>query len=493
MKRTTEQRYELGRLHGRISARRLRSTGCPRTCRLRKLRSSTPTGAAFDEGAIGTTRSGLSILVLPFANLSSDEENEYFTDGLTEELITDLGQLDGVRVVSRNSAFQFKGKPADVRRIGHELRVNSILEGSVRKAGDRLRITAQLVNVLDGYQVWSERFDRQMEDVFAIQDEIVVNIVSALRVRLTGVVPEAVAPRRRPENLEAYNLYLKGRYHFIRQTPEGLSKAVELFEQAIVEDPTFAPPWAGLADYYAAVGFWSVMPPDDVWPKARKNALRAVELDPNLAHAQTALGYVRIFCDWDWLEAGRNFRRAVELSPGDSQAAYANAVYLTQMKRTDEALAEFRRSLELDPLALNINTALAMVYYYGRNYDKAIAQATKTLELDPAYFEMRAGLGLIYLQTSRFDEGLRYLEGVREQSGDNPLVLGLLGYGYGVAGADEKAHQILERLEALSAEQYVAPISRALPSIGIWAITTTHSSGSRRRPTPTMLCFVIWM
>lgn len=412
-------------------------------------------------------RSGPSILVLPFANLSSDRENEYFTDGLTEELITDLGKVEGLRVVSRNSAFQFKGKPADVRKVGQSLRVSSILEGSVQRVGDRLRITAQLVGVSDGCQVWSERFDRRMEDVFAIQDEIVFNIVSSLRARLTGATPVEIAARRRPENMEAYNLYLKGRYHYIRQTAEGLSKAVELFQQAVAEDPGYAPPWAGLAEYYTAVGFWSVMPPDAVWPKARENALRAVELDPNLAHVQTALGYVRIFCDWDWLEAGRNFRRAVELSPGDSHTAYAIAVYLTQMARTDEALVEFRRALELDPLALNVNTALAMVHYYRRNYDKAIAQAMKTLELDPSYFEMRIGLGLIYLQTSRFDEGLRYLEEVREQSGDNPLILGLLGYGYGVAGMDDKARQILSRLEALSTEAYVAPISQALLYIGL--------------------------
>jgi len=176
---------------------------------------------------------------------------------------------------------------------------------------------------------------------------------------------------------------------------------------------------------------------------------------------------VRIFCDWDWAEAGRNFRRAVELGPSDSQAAYANAVYLTQVSRTDEALAEFRRALELDPLAMNVNTGLALVYYYRREYDKAIAQAMKTLELDPGYFEVRAALGVTYLQTSRFDEGLKYLESVREQSGDNPLILGLLGYGYGVAGLDDSARRILSRLEALAGERYVAPVSQALVHIGL--------------------------
>lgn len=412
-------------------------------------------------------RSGFSIVVLPFANLSRDEENEYFADGLTEELITDLGQIPGLRVVSRNSAFQFKGKAVDARKIGQELQVSSILEGSVRKAGDRLRITAQLVNVSDGYQAWSQRFDRRFEDVFAIQDEIVSSIVSSLRAHISGAETQPMPLRRRPENLEAYNLYLKGRYHLHRQTPEDLEKAVALFERAVAEDPEYAPAWAGLAEYYVLVGFWCVMPSDQVWPKARRNAQRAVELDPDLAHAQIALGYVRIFCDWDWGEAGRSFRRAVQLAPVDSQAAYAHAAYLTQMSRTDEALAEFRRALSLDPLSLQLNTSLAFIHYYRREYDEAVAQARKTLELDPDYFEMHAGLGLICLAKGRFDEGLEYLEGLRARSADNALILGLLGYGYGVAGCDDKARQILARLEELSQSQYVAPVSRGLVHIGL--------------------------
>ncbi len=432
------------------------------------LETKTSFTAAMNSGRTTTApRSGFSIVVLPFANLSRDEENEYFADGLTEELITDLGQVPGLRVVSRNSAFQFKGKAVDARKIGQELQVSSILEGSVRKAGERLRITAQLVNVSDGYQSWSQRFDRRMEDVFAIQDEIVGSIVSSLRAHISGAETQAIPLRRRPENLEAYNFYLKGRYHLNRQTQADLEEAVALFERAIGEDPEYAPAWAGLADYYVLVGFWCIMPSDQVWPKARRNAQRAVELDPDLAHAQTALGYVRIFCDWDWAEAGRNFRRAVELAPGDSQAAYARAAYLTQMSRTDEALAEFRRALSLDPLSLQLNTSLAFIHYYRREYDEATAQAMKTLELDPDYFEMHAGLGLICLQKGRFDEGLKYLEGLRARSGDNPLILGLLGYGYGVAGCDDKARQILARLEELSANRYVAPVSRALIHIGL--------------------------
>ncbi len=470
LEKEKERRYRTARefashlraeMDGSTSSRAARDSSVTQTS------YSIPSGG-FSGSTSSVVRGGLSILVLPFTNLSSDPENEYFADGLSEELITDLGQVPGLLVVSRNSAFQFKGKPADVRKVGQELRVNNVLEGSVRKAGNRLRITAQLVNVADGYQVWSQRFDRHMEDVFAIQDEIVSSIVASLKAKLTAGVPEvAIAHRRRPENLEAWNLYLKGRYYVHRQTPDGLSKAAELFERAIAEDPAYAPAWAGLAEYYISVGFWGVMPAEEIWPKARSNAQRAVELDPDLAHAQTALGYVRIFCDWDWIEAGHNFRRAVELDPGDSQAAYAHGLYLTQISRTDEALAEFRRALRLDPLAMNVNTGLALVYYYRREFDKAIAQGMKTLEMDAAYFEMRAALGLIYLQTTRFDEGLKYLEAVRRESGDNPLILGLLGYGYGVAGQDENAQKILARLEELSGTQYVAPISHALAWIGL--------------------------
>jgi serine/threonine-protein kinase len=414
-------------------------------------------------------RSLASIAVLPFADLSHDPENEYFSDGLAEELIIALVQVPGLHVVSRTSAFQFKGKAADVRQIGETLGVNMVLEGSVRRAGDRLRVTAQLVNVADGYQVWAQRFDRHLEDIFAIQDEISQSIVESLRGKLTGELPAVAAGSRRPENLEAYSQYLKGRYHWNRQTEDGLRKAVEHYQAAIAADPEYAPAWAGLGEYYAAIGFWSVMPPDQVWPMARKNALRAVQLDPQLAHAQVSLGYVGIFCDWDWTEAGKHFRRAVELSPGDAHARYAHAVYLTQMGRVDDALKEMRRAQQLDPLAMNINTALALVHYYRREYDMAIQQAQRTLELDATYFEMRVGLGMILLQTSRIEEGVRSLETMCEQSGGNPLVMGLLGYGYGVAGMPERAREILERLDAQSGERYVSPIARALVYIGMGA------------------------
>jgi len=413
-----------------------------------------------------TARTVPSIAVLPFANLSHDPENEYFSEGLAEELITALAQVEGLHVVSRTSTFQVKGKNLDVHQIGSLLRVNTVLEGSVRKAGDRVRVNTQLVNVVDGYQIWSERFDRRLEDIFAIQDEIAYSIVSALRVKLTGQAA-SLLPRKRPENMEAYNLYLKGRYHWNKQSEEGLRQAMQHYEAAIAEDPQFAPAWAGLADYYAAVGFWSVMAPEEVWPKARRHALRAIDLDRNLAHAEVSLGYVGIFCDWDWIEAGRHFRRAVELSPSDASVRYAHAVYLTQMAKLDEARSEMQRALNLDPLGTHMSTGLALILYYRREYDLAVEQAHKSLELDPNFFEGRVALGLICLEASRAEQGVRRLEVARAESGDNPLVLGLLGYGYGVAGSPDRAREILTRLEALSGERYVAPISRALVHIGL--------------------------
>lgn len=411
------------------------------------------------------SRPGLpSIAVLAFTNLTRDEESEYFSDGLTEDLITALAQLDGLRVVSRTSAFQFKGKAVDIRTIGQQLNVSSVLEGSVRRSGDQLRITAQLANVSDGYQIWSQRFDRQMKDVFAIQDEIAQNIVGALKVKLKE---DEGAPlvRGRTENMEAYQLCLKGRYYWNQQTPEGLQKAFECFQQAIAEDPNYASAYAGIADYYAALGFWSVMPPHELWPKARESALRALELDDRLAQVHISLGMVRMFCDWDWTEAGNEFRRALELSPGDYNPHYFYAVYLTQISRFEQALAEMKRALRADPLSLHVNSGLAFQYYYNRRYDRAIEQARRTLELDPNYFEVQIVLGLAEAEQGKLAEAVELFGKLRPLSGDNPMILGFLGEYNALLGARDEALKLLEVLA--EKEQYVMPIAPALIYTGL--------------------------
>ncbi|MBI3694297.1 MAG: protein kinase, partial [Acidobacteria bacterium] len=299
-----------------------------------------------------------SVAVLPFVNMNRDEESEFFSDGMTEELISALSKVGQLRVVSRTSAFQFKGKTQDIREIGEKLKVGMALEGSVRRAGNRVRVTAELVNIADGYQLWSERYDREMKDVFDIQDEISRAIVEALKIKLIGGQEDTLV-KRQTENLEAYNLYLKGLYHSQRWL---LRAAVECFEQAIAADPNYAPPYAGLASTYSTVALWGLWPLREVWPKAQAAAVKALELDDELAEAHAALGNVKGWFEYNWPEAERHLRRALELSPGNASLHWwYGGSYLCAVGRLPEALAEMRRAQELDPLSLPINTNVAWI------------------------------------------------------------------------------------------------------------------------------------
>jgi len=327
-----------------------------------------------------------SIAVLPFVNLSSDKENEYFSDGLTEDLIDALAKVRGLRVVARGSAFQFKGKNPDIRAVGRQLNVAAVLEGSVQRSGDRLRITAQLSGVADGYHVWSETYDRRLADVFAVQDEISRAIVGALEVRAGGD-PGRRLVQSSTQDLGAYNLYLQGRFHLNKWRPEGARKGVEYFAQAIAKDPRYAPAYTGMADCYTwlAVFGWSAA--RQAMPQARQAANHALELDETLAAAHVSLGYVKALYDWDWPGAEREFKRALELSPGDADIHFAYGVtYLTPLGRLDEALAEIRRALALDPLSPYKITAAGMIYTDRREYDRAVEQYRKAIELDPSFY-----------------------------------------------------------------------------------------------------------
>ncbi len=407
-----------------------------------------------------------SIAVLPFANLTRDEENEYFSDGLTEELIHMLSHVEELRVVSRTSAFEFKGKAQDIRAIGTKLNVSTVLEGAVRRAGARVRVTTQLINVADGYQIWSERYDREMEDIFAIQDEIAKSIVDRLKGKLAGD-SNAALPRRQTGSIEAYHLYLKGRYYWNKQTEEGFRKAIELFEQVLREEPGYAPAYCGLSDCYAYLGFWSGSPPVEIWPRAREAVLQAVALNEDLADAHVSLGYILLFFDWKWHEAEREFQRAIELSPGDAKAHYSYSVCLTQAGRFDEALAEIRRAQALDPLNLVINTGVGFVYYYCRRYERAIEEHRKTLELDAAYFEVHAAIGLAWQELKRFDEAIASFETARRLSQDSPLILACLGCCLGAAGRRDEALALVDQLLGISQTRYVAPLSFALIYLGL--------------------------
>jgi serine/threonine-protein kinase len=327
-----------------------------------------------------------SIAVLPFVNLSSDKENEYFSDGLTDELINALARVQGLRVVARGSAFQFKGKNPDIRAVGKQLNVAAVLEGSVQRSGDRLRITAQLSSVADGYHVWSETYDRRLADVFAVQDEISRAIVGALEVRVAGN-PGRHLVQSSTQDLEAYNLYLQGRFHLNKWRPEGARKGIDYFAQAIAKDPGYAPAYAGLADCYSWLGVFGWNAARQAMPEARQAANRALQLDETLAAAHVSLGYVKALYDWDWPGAEREFKRALELNPGDADVHFAYSLaYLSPLGHLDEALAEIERALALDPLSPYKITGAGMIYSDRREYDQAVAQFRKAIELDPTFY-----------------------------------------------------------------------------------------------------------
>jgi len=339
-----------------------------------------------------------SMAVLPFVNLSSDKENEYFSDGLTDDLINALTKVQGLRVVARGSAFQFKGKNPDIRAVGRQLDVAAVLEGSVQRSGDRLRITAQLSTVADGYHVWSETYDRRLADVFAVQDEISHAIVSALAPRVASIPGRAA--HASTQDPEAYNLYLEGRFHLNKWRPEAARKGIEYFSQAIREDPGYAPAYTGLADCHTWLGVFGWEEARVAMPEAREAADKALRLDESLASAHVSLGYVKALYDWDWAGAEREFKRAIELSPGDADVHFAYSLaYLNPVGREDEALAEIQRALVLDPLSPYKITSAGMIYGDLGRYDRAVAEYRKAIELDPtfyhAYEEWRA------LETSR--------------------------------------------------------------------------------------------
>lgn len=354
-----------------------------------------------------------SIVVLPFVNLSSDQENEYFSDGLTDDLINALTKIQGLRVVARSSAFQFKGKNPDIRTVGRQLNVGTVLEGSVRRSGDQLRITAQLSSVADGYHLWSETYDRQLKDVFAVQDEISRAIVRALEVHVAGEPSRRLVPRS-TRDLNAYSLYLQGRFHLNKWRPEGARKGIEYFELAIGKDRDYAPAYAGLADCYTWLGVFGWSPAQKAMPHAREAANRALQLDETLAAAHISLGYVKALYDWDWPGAEREFKRALELSPGDPDAHFAYSLtYLTPRGRLDEALEEIQRALVLDPLSPYKITAAGMIYTDRRDYDRAVEQCKKAIELDPAFYFAYDHLRGVEALRGRYAEAAAVVQSMR--------------------------------------------------------------------------------
>ena len=406
-----------------------------------------------------------SIAVLPFADLSSERDQEYFCAGLSEELISSLTRLQGLRVASRTSAFQYKDRAVDVRKIGSELNVRTVLEGSVRKAGNRLRITVQLTDVQAGYSLWSARYDREMQDIFAIQEEIAESIADTLR-KTFDIPLEGAAVQRQTANLEAYHAYLRGRYFWNKRTEEDLRKGIRLFQEAIEKDPRFALAHAGLADSHVLLGIYGAAPPAEVMPEARKAAVRALELDKTLAEAHTSLACVAAVYDWNWSAAEESFQRAIRLAPGYATARQWYAInYLTPRMRFEEAAAELQTALELDPLSLPVSTSLAIQLFYAREYKAAAEQCRRVLEIDPDFPLARFFLGLCHAEEGRLQESVQELKAaVRDRRAE--MVAGL-GYTYGRYGAKQEARTILEELMESSRQRYVSPALIAQVQVGL--------------------------
>ena len=408
-----------------------------------------------------------SIAVLPFRDLSAQMDQEYFCDGMTEEILNTLPQLCSVRVASRTSSFQFKGREEDIRKIGAALNVSTVLEGSVRKSGTRLRIAAQLINVADGYQLWSDRYDREMEDVFDIQDEISLAIVNALKLQLSAD-PACDLAKKPTENLEAYNLYLKGRYYWNQWTVEGLQAAIGYFEQAIALDPDYALAYSGLSDTYTVLGGFGLTPPGEYLPKAREAAVKALALDDTLAEAHTSLAIAMCFGEWNWSEAERHLLRAIELNPRFATAHHAYAMAcLAPQNRSDEAFREFDLAMALDPFSMIIGMSAGYIETLFGRYDRAMIRFEQIKKAAPAYYSGYLYAGLAFDAMSRWDDELKELRHALELFDGDTRVNASMGYCYAKLGRTEEAREVLLDLEERAKRQYVPRVNFAIVCIGL--------------------------
>ena len=410
-----------------------------------------------------------SIAVLPLVNMNQDPETEWFSDGITEDIITQLTKIRDLKVISRTTVMRYKGEQEKtLREIGEELGVASLVEGSVRQQGDRVRITAQLIDAATDEHLWAETYDRQMTDVFAIQSDVAQKIAAALEATLS---PEERAriDAEPTENLEAYNLYLKGRYFWNQRTQGALWRAVENFESAIAADSGYALAYAGLADAYQilALSVYSGGPPTELVPRAKDAILRALELDPELAEAHATLAFIRCWFDRDWSAAGRAFERMVELGPNYATGREYYSLYLAALGRHEEAFAEARRSRELDPLSPIINAVVGFDFHMARRHDDAIRAFDRTLEIEPGFWFALIFSADAHAAKQMIDEAVELAERAVTNSSRAPFALGILARIYGQAGRRDDALRVLAELDRRSETEYVSPFHQALAYVGL--------------------------
>src|SRR5947207_2999014 len=415
------------------------------------------------------TANAKSIAVLPFENLSHDPDNAYFADGIQEEILTRLSKIADLKVISRTSTQRYKGTPTNLLEIAKQLGVAHILEGTVQKAADQVRVNVQLINAQTDSHLWAEKFDRNLADIFAVESEIATKIADTLQTKLSGSEQKAIAARP-TKNSEAHQLYLKGRYFLKKRTEEGLKKSIEFFNQAIDKDSGYALAYSGLADsnmYLLRLGFLRGVSRKETDERAKAAATKALELDDNLAEAHTSLALVKMEYEWDWTGSEREFQRAIQLDPGFAEAHHQYSHYLTAMGRSSESLTESLRALELDPLSLVLNAHLAWHYLYAWQYDQAIQQCQKASELDRNYPETAEFRGLAYEQKGMYQEAIAELQTAINLSGGSPHMKAELGHAYAIAGETTQALDILNELKRGSTETHISSYDIAVIHVGL--------------------------
>lgn len=405
-----------------------------------------------------------SIAVLPFVNLSADKENEYFSDGLADDIIDALTRLRGLRVIARTSSFAFRDKDVDAREIGDRLKVATILEGSVRKDGSRIRVSVQLVKAADQSHLWSERYDRDLHDIFAMQDEISRAIVENLRVQLAEV---GLLVNRPTENLDAYNLFLRGRHLIHRLTPESLAKGKEYMEEALSLDPNYALAYVGLAEYYLTSAFWGFMVGREAVCGAKAAALKALNLDDKLAEAHAQLGAVKGVGDFDWMGAEKEFQRAMELNPSSHIVHfYYGRFCLRPQGRVLEELPHEERAVELDPLCVRYNSCLGYLYDILGQKNLAMQQHRRAIDLDPGMYMPHLTMAMTHIHEGQFKEATAEAQKAWELAGRNPRTIGLLALTHGLEGRHGEAVALLKELTALRRTEYVQPFAMTMACRG---------------------------
>ncbi len=401
-----------------------------------------------------------SIAILPLTNESGDPETEYLADGITETIINTLSKLPKLRVMARSTVFRYKGKEVDPQQVGFDLGIRSVFMGRLLQRGDKLIINTELIDVADGSQLWGEQYNRKHSEILAVQDEIATEISEKLRLQLTQTEKKQLT-KRATENIEAYHLYLKGRYYWNKRTGPALIKGREYFREAIDVDPNYALAYVGLADSYTVLASWNILPSIEAFPKSRVAATKALELDKTLSEAHASLGFVNAVYDWEWAKAEKEFKLAIKANPKYATAHEWYALFLSWTGRHDEAIATARQAQNLDPLTPIISSVVGVVLHYAGRYQEAIAEYDKVLEMDAVFLPALCFRGAAYAQLDMYEKAIADEHAALKVGGPTSLALDILGHTLAIAGDRKGAEETLEKLRDLAKERYVSPFSMA--------------------------------